>query len=336
AGGGILRIEIAPDGGPAGAPKRVSDRPRACFFLAAHPRRPVLYAVDAANGSLEAYAADRDGSLRLLATRDYSRAAPCHIAVDPRGRFVLIAQYRGGVRLLPLGSVGGLNGEDRALRFPDLGSDGARPAGSRPHGVTFDAGGRMAYVCDLGLDRIFGFRRRSGAAGLEPDAEATVSAARGAGPRHLALSPDGGLAAVVNELDNTLGTYRVDRSSGRLAPADVKALLPPGFSGTSWAAEAAFHPSGTVCYASNRGHESLAALAVDPQSGRLGPPRWIDAGGARPTHFVFNPAGDRLWVANEDSNCLATGAVDPRTGRPEGPLHRLAAPRPSCLLLWPF
>jgi 6-phosphogluconolactonase len=333
AGGGIFRADLGEAcRGPA---LRASDGPLSCFFLAGHPRRPVLYAADAANGAVEAYERGGGGALRRIGRREFPGAAPCHLAVDPAGRFLLVAEYRGGVRLLPLADDGRLEGEGCRVRFGEAGPEAAGRRASRPHGVTLGPGGRRAYVADLGADRIFTLKVGLEPAALEPIPAETVAAAPGSGPRHLALSPDGNRAIVVNELGNTLASLGVDRAGGGLRPGGLAGLLPPGHSGKSWAAEAGFHPSGAACYASNRGHDSLVFFAVEAGSGELGPPRWLGAGGSWPVHFAFAPDGTGLFVANEKSDCVAAHALDPRTGEPRGEPSLLALPRPTCALLRP-
>lgn len=332
AAGGIHRVRIGPTGEALAPAERVSDGPAHAFFLAAHPRLPLLYAADVAAGAVEAYAADPAGPLSRVARLEFPGTGPCHLALDPAGRFLLVAEYRGGVRLLPLGPRGIPQAPGSLVRLPPGSGASARQAASHPHGVAPGPGG-LVYACDLGGDRVCALRVAADGATLTLADEAAAAVTRGAGPRHLAFSPSGAMAVVVNELGNTLRSYAVDPESGRLRARNTRPLLPPDFAGESWAAEAAFHPSGRACYASNRGHDSLVRFEVDPASGRLGAPEWLAARGARPTHFAFDPAGTRLWVANENSDAVAAWAVDPASGAPAALLEPIPCPRPTCVLL---
>src|SRR5205807_946114 len=73
------------------------------FLALAHNRR-YLYAVNEVqefagrkSGAVSAFAIDqRTGELRLLNQKPSLGADPCYVAVDARGRLVLIANYTGG------------------------------------------------------------------------------------------------------------------------------------------------------------------------------------------------------------------------------------------------
>jgi 6-phosphogluconolactonase (cycloisomerase 2 family) len=94
-------------------------------------------------------------------------------------------------------------------------------------------------------------------------------AREGAGPRHVALHPSNAFAYAVNELDSTVTAYRFEPEAGNLHPFEVVSALPDTFIGHSRAAEITVSSDGRFVYASNRGHDGIATLAVDPASGRL-------------------------------------------------------------------
>ena len=63
-------------------------------FLEIHPDGKFLYAVSEAggDGSVSAYAIDRRaGTLRLLNQQPSGGAGPCHISIEPTGKFCLVA-----------------------------------------------------------------------------------------------------------------------------------------------------------------------------------------------------------------------------------------------------
>src|SRR5688500_9986516 len=73
-------------------------------FLAVHPRRPFLYAVNEVDtfegnrtGSVSAFAIDPvSGRLTALNRQASGGAGPAHLSVDRSGRGVLVANYNGG------------------------------------------------------------------------------------------------------------------------------------------------------------------------------------------------------------------------------------------------
>ena len=80
-------------------------------FLAVHPRRDLLYAVNEignyegkTSGSVSAFAINRaTGALSALNKQASVGAGPAHLVVDQSGRNVLVANYGGGsVAVLPI------------------------------------------------------------------------------------------------------------------------------------------------------------------------------------------------------------------------------------------
>jgi 6-phosphogluconolactonase len=86
-------------------------------FLALHPRLPFLYAVNSVNdyegrssGAVSAFAIDPGtGNLTFLNRMPSNGRRPIHLAVDPGGRWVLVANItEGNVAVLPVQQDGRL------------------------------------------------------------------------------------------------------------------------------------------------------------------------------------------------------------------------------------
>src|SRR5207302_9508089 len=78
-------------------------------FLAIHPNRRVLYAVnELEQGGVSAFAIARDsGALTRLNEQPSQGGAPCYVSVDRSGSVVLVANYgAGSIALLPVGANG--------------------------------------------------------------------------------------------------------------------------------------------------------------------------------------------------------------------------------------
>ena len=73
-------------------------------FLAIHPNHKFLYAVNEISnyegkkaGSVSAFAMDtKTGQLKLLNTVSSRGDGPCHLAIDPSGKWLFVANYGGG------------------------------------------------------------------------------------------------------------------------------------------------------------------------------------------------------------------------------------------------
>jgi 6-phosphogluconolactonase len=74
------------------------------------------------------------------------------------------------------------------------------------------------------------------------------------------------------------------------------------------------HPSGKFLYVSNRGHDTLAAFTVDPETGKLTAAGHTPTGGKTPRNFRIDPTGKWLLAANQGSDNVAVFKIDPQTG----------------------
>ncbi|MBX0328859.1 lactonase family protein, partial [Oscillochloris sp. ZM17-4] len=203
-----------------------------------------------------------------------------------------------------------------------------RQEGPHAHSAIFTPDNRFLIVADLGIDRlvIYAFDAATGA--ITPHAEA--AARPGAGPRHMAFHPSGGLLYVANELDSTVAAYRYDPAAGALEPGEVLSTLPEG-AGVSYVADIHLAPDGGRLYVSNRGDNSIAVFEVGA-GGALRPLAIRPCGGDWPRNFAIAPDGRHILVANQNSGDLS---VMPILAGPEAigqPGARVEAPRAACVI----
>jgi 6-phosphogluconolactonase (cycloisomerase 2 family) len=299
-------------------------------YLALSPDQRFLYSVHGDGEHATAFALDRvTGFAKLINQGATGGSNGVRQAVDPTGRFLIVANYASGnVAVLAIAPDGSLADQQQLVALP--GEGGPNPveqASSHPYDVVFDPSGRFVLVPDKGLDRVFvlGFDPASGRLAAEPGA---VKARPGAGPRHLAFHPRLAIAWVLNELDSTIATYRWDATHGTLAPLAVTTTLPADFAGTSTTAEIAVTPDGRHVYGSNRGHDSVAIFAADARDGSLSPIGWQQTQGRGPRFIGLDPAGRFLYAANEQSDTVVTFRVDAGSGQlaPTGEVIKNASP----------
>ena len=277
-------------------------------FLLMAPGGDVLYVGHGDQDYASAYARDAwTGRLRLLGQAATGGSNVVHQALDPSGRHVLVANYGAGtLAVLPVGDDGGLAPYAQRQQMPGIpGTHPVEQAGSHPHQVLFDPGGHFVLVPDKGHDSVcvFAFDATRGVLEL-----ASMTASRpGAGPRHGAFHPALPIYWVLNELDSSIATYRWSAQAGSLEPVEVLPTLPPGFFGASAAAGIAVTPDGRFVYASNRGHDSIAAYAVEAGSGMLKPIGWTPSPGRDPRFITL--LDDTLYVASERDDVIGRFAV---------------------------
>lgn len=321
--------------GKAGSPRLVAET-ESPSFLALHPTRPLLYAVNEVDnfdgqpaGSVSAFAIDAaTGALRELGRVPSRGAHPCHLVVDRTGQYVLVANYTGGsVASFALRPDGSLEATPAGfVQHTGASVDPKRQTGPHAHMITTDPANRNALVADLGLDQLIVYGFDSGR--LTPSPASPANLEPGSGPRHFAFSPDGGDLYVLNEMRLTITAFRY--AASRLSEFQSVSTLPPGTKPgpADSGAEIQVHPNGRFVYASLRGQDSLALFAREAGTGRLGLVEHVPSGGRAPRSFVIDPTGRYLLSASQKSDQVVVFRIDPETGRlsPTGDVVRVSAP----------
>jgi 6-phosphogluconolactonase (cycloisomerase 2 family) len=331
-GEGINVYRMDTDSGAWTQVQLVADQPNPSF-LAFDSRQQHLYCVHGGDdySKVSAFSIDAaSGELTYRGSQPCGGPNPVGLAVDNTDRFLVVANYGGGsVSVLPLASDGSLIPLSDLVKLTGKpGPDPVQQPGPRPHHVVFDPASRFVMIPDKGLDRVFmfGLDRRGGR--LIPTEQASIQAQAGAAPRHAAFHPGRPLAYVINELDSTLTTYRYEPERGALESLQVLSTIPPEFDAKNTTAEIAVAPSGRFVYGSNRGHDSIAIFAVDPDSGTLSSVGWESTQGGNPRNFGLDPSGRFLYAANQNSDTVVTFQVDQESGTltPTGQVIQTGSP----------
>jgi len=302
-------------------------------FLCQHPSLPMLYAVGRSDnyplGALAAFTLD-GCTLKLVAEASSGGSTPCHLCVNEAATVLAVANYDDGtVSTLSL-RRDGVPSFAFATRTIGKGPNRERQDGSHPHGVYFR--GDILHVPDLGLDKVHQWQLDAVSGKPDWGSPSSWHSAAGSGPRHMAFSPNGRHAYVVNELDSTVSALKYEEVSGGLVLLDCVSTLPEGVNVSNTTAEIAIHPNGTFLYASNRGHDSIAVFSRDEISGRLRRILVAPAGGKNPRHFAISPDGGWLVCAHQDSSTVATLPLDARSGMIGEPRTTIHCPHPICVL----
>ncbi len=305
-------------------------------FLALHPNGRFLYAVgEGKNGVVAAYAlSGRQGMPRPLNYQSSRGDAPCHLAVDPSGQNLLVANYMSGsVAVLPIAPDGSLRPISGFVQHQGASHVNAgRQEAPHAHMIRVDPSGNYVVAADLGCDRVFVYRFDPIAGNLVPHDPPAIVTPPGSGPRHFAWTPDARSFYVIHELDATIGAYRYDARKGTFTQTQTISTLPPDWTGTKSCAELVVHPSGRFLYGSNRGHDSIAAFAIDKASGKLRRLGFTPSGGKIPRGFAIDPKGKWLVAANQDTDNLAAFRIDASTGALTPMGSGPSVPAPVCVL----
>lgn len=311
-------------------------------FLAAAPDHRHLYATSEVAmtdgkrvGGVYAFTINPDsGGLTLLNRASSGGPGPTHIAIDPSGKVIAVANYdNGSLSTLPILPDGRAGEPTITIQHKGKSVDPKRQDHAYAHSVNFSPDGRFLFNDDLGLDQLFIYSMIPGRATLGvPDDPAPLSIKPGSGPRHFALHPDGRHAYIITEMGSTIVVLDFNAAKGTFAETQTVSTLPAGFTGTNTGGEIALHPTGRFLYASNRGQDSVALFRVDAASGHLTLVETVSTQGKTPRHFALDPSGRWLIAANQDSDSLVAFRIDAATGRltPTGSTVQL--PAPVCVL----
>lgn len=325
---GIYRAELNPATGALLAPT-LAAKAENPSFVARHGK--FLYAVhETGTGEASAYSISADGGLKLLNSKTGLGAYACHLAVDASGKNLITASYGGGTLVnLPILADGSLGNHTFQFKNSGTGPDKSRQEGPHMHAVYPSVDGKFVYACDLGTDEILRFHFQSATHQLQLAEPRSAKTVPGGGPRHLALSKDGKLAYLCNEMLSSVSVFRIGKD-GDLKLAQTLSTLPKSTPGNS-TAEIFLHPNGKWLYVSNRGHNSVAVFAVQPD-GDLKLVEIAPADVKIPRGFAVDPSGHWLVIAGQESNDITSLKIDHNSGRLTATGSRISVGKPVCVI----
>lgn len=231
-------------------------------------------------------------------------ADACYLATDRGGRFLLAAYLIAGmVTVHPIGDDGAVRAPACARRVTEI----------YAHSILTDPSNRYAFVPHVApTDAIHQFRFDPSSGSLRPGRIPKIATRPGRGPRHLAFHPSGSVVYANEEQSSSLGAYRLDPSSGSLALLQSLSTLPGGgFRGKNSTGSVRVHPEGKAVYVSNRGHNSIAAFAVDAGTGLLSPLGWVPSQPIpRPLGITWD--GRFFFAGSDESGRLTSYRIDER------------------------
>jgi 6-phosphogluconolactonase len=357
---GVYRADFDPVSGKITTPELAAEYTNP-GFLAQHPTKPVLLSIGSpkkpfADGtsSVAAFAIGSDHDLTFLGEASAGGKGACHLAIDATGNTVAVANYGDGtIATIRLDENGVPKETISVIVNKGSGPHPSRQEGPHAHGVYFDRANQHLFVPDLGLDKVLVHPFDASNSKLGDPLPPLVTAA-GAGPRHMAFSPDGKHAYVLNELDCSI--LVASHEAGRLKSIGaVPLLINPLASST--AAEIQVSEDGNFVYASIRARSDPTNIIIkdkdgreirrehdagdrgnqifvfkrDPADGKLAFVDGTFCGGRIPRHFTIAPGGKWLLCGHQDSNTISVLPRDPVTGNLGKPVDTVACPAPICI-----
>lgn len=252
------------------------------------------------------------GDITLLNREETKGNAPCNIAVDPKGTFVVTSNYGGGsISAFRIKEDGKLSPVTQVISFSGKGTNEERQEAPHLHCVRFSPDGKYIFATDLGTDHIYRFDIQVTEEGdvLDEASLKKYKVADGSGPRHLEFHPAGDKMYLINELAGTvIGFYYKDGELEEFQTIKADLLNAQG------SGDIAISPDGKFVYASNRlKGDGIAIFSIHEQNGRMSKVGYQPTD-IHPRNMVITPDGKFLLVANMEGHTVEIYQMDHTTG----------------------
>jgi 6-phosphogluconolactonase len=236
------------------------------------------------------------------------------------------------VACLPIDEEGRLEPPSSTIQHTGSSVNPNRQKEPHAHSINLDPAGRFAFAADLGVDKIFIYKFDAAKGTLTPNDPPSAAVEPGSGPRHFAFHPSGKFTYVINEITLTVTAFSYDSARGVLTPIETVSTLPPDAKGQGFStAEVVAHPSGKFLYGSNRGHDTIAAFAVDQKTGKLTRIENEPTQGKTPRNFAIDPTGRWLLAENQGSDTIVVFTINQETGELDASGVKVDVPSPVCV-----
>ena len=310
-------------------------------YLCFHPNRRYLYAVNEmdANGDEKGFVSSfsidsRTGKLTLINRVSTKGGMPCHLNTDKTGVMLAVSNWStGNAASFPLRKDGSLG--DATGFYQNAGERSGSLPGNPPleincHSVTFSPDNRFLIETDTGLNKVFVHRVDVAKATFTPHNPPLLGLKHQANPRQFRFHPNGKWAYIANESGPGCTMLRYDGQRGVFEEGPTARTVPESYQERMTCAEVEVHPNGRFVYVSNRGHNSIAVMRIDPASGAPSRVETFALGGDRPRSFNIDPTGGFLLALLQRSNYIVPLRIDPETGKLSRAGDNLAMPTPVC------
>lgn len=286
-----------------------------------------------ADSKASAFSFDKTtATFRFLGSQPTNGADPCYILADDKN--VITANYSGGsLTVYRRNADGTLSAPAQVIPHRGRGPNPQRQEKSHIHQVQFTPDHKYVVVNDLGTDQIYLYRYYPVAEKGILMLQEAIPVKPGSGPRHLAFSPKGEFAYLLQELDGTITTFSYRNGVFKRLKED--SVVPAGFTGEIGAADIHVSPDGKFLYASNRGTANDISIFSIGGNGLPQFHKRIPTKGEGPRNFAFDPNGNFLLVANQKTNNITVFKVDKVTGDLTDSGNTIKLCAPVCLVFVP-
>lgn len=282
-------------------------------YLAKSANGDRLFSVTARDGGGVASYKKENGKYVLVDTLASMIKAPCHLYFDEKKNLVYSSNYHMG-RLDIIGVDDNLELERKStIQFNGKGKVSPDQDSSKCHMSIKDPFDKYLIVIDLGDDAVHTYY-------ITEDGNhrliSTYKTEAGMGPRHIVFSKDGRKAYLIGELNSRIDILNYDFSSGEFSYVDSISTIPNDYDGKNTAAAIKISSDGEFLYASNRGHNSIAAFKI-LEDGSLELLQLLKTEGDTPRDFNFNSDERFVFIGHQNGDYVKVFKRDKKTGKLE-------------------
>lgn len=283
-------------------------------------------------GSVSAYIVDsKTHDLTYLNTKPTGGTDPCHVTINKENTHVFVCNFMSGsVCIFPIKKDGSLDNASQFIQHSGSSENKTRQASPHAHSLIFDADNRLAFVPDLGIDKVMIYRTDFINGKLIPNKIPWFAVKPGSGPRHCVFHNSNKTCYLINELDSTISVLSYNAEKGIFKELQKVPSVVEQFDGENTCADVHISPNDKFLYGSNRGHNSIIIYAINHSNGFLDYVDTSPCGGRIPRNFAIDPTGTFVLVCNQDTDNIVVFKIDQHTGKLEK-VSDFHVPTPVCV-----
>ncbi len=277
--------------------------------LRVHPDGGFLYVAYDASDNVGVYAISAsDGTLTHVTGSpvDSGGTGAADVAITPDGQYAYVANLSGEIGVFTIDATGLLVANGSPLL----------PGGvTSAYALAIDSSGSRLYMLSQEVSgSVTLFDIQSDGTLVQRDCGSAQTCPTGGVPESIAIDPTGQFLSVTNGGDNTISTFAIDQTTGKLSALRGLAArdTPSALAYTSDTAEVTVTPR--FAYVANYTGASLSAFSINSGSGRLTAIGTTVATSGKPTSVNINPAGSRVYATNEVTDDVSVYNINSSTG----------------------
>lgn len=270
-----------------------------------------------------------DSNAKMLSDVLAAGAPPAYVGLDEERHLLFSANYHTAkVDVFKINPDGTLTQTDSVLHE---GATGPQPEQEAPHVHYADlTPDKRLVVCDLGMDLVVVY---DVSADGKLTAVSRYKCEDGFGTRHIAFHPNGKYAYLLGELSSKLEVLKYNANNASFTHLQTIKTIPADWTAHNGAAAIRISKDGKFVYTSNRGENTIAVFAIQPDF-TVKHIQSISTKGDFPRDFNLSKDESFLLASNQNSDNLTLYKRDATTGKLSLLQKDVACPEPVCVMKW--